>query len=377
MMSPRKMLLAILVLLGSGFIFAFTIAGCGSGQAPAAPTESDATPPADSIGEALFLDTRFGQFFAANSTGVNTPLATGDPIVAEVQTPNGPLPGPFAGQAMNCRSCHFVTEFQGVSGAGNRTYADFTTRSPIPRPQPNGFRPHSAQCDADCRFLHQPLRPHLSALRWRVCYWRRPGDRHARLGRNSAGFRRSTTEAVAHIAQVIRQDDGSSQLAADRLNGLSYAVLFKGTDPRIPGNLLLPPSQRMDVSTATDAQVVNEVALCITTYMQDLLFQTRCVQALHRLAVRQFSASESSSRCAVGRPIESRIQPGALSAGAGVEESHLHHACGWDLQISRAAIPVWSARIAGAENLSGIRGCRRDQRARRELRRLPPGARLL
>ena len=55
MMSPRKMLLAILVLLGSGFIFAFTIAGCGSGQAPAAPTESDATPPADSIGEALFL----------------------------------------------------------------------------------------------------------------------------------------------------------------------------------------------------------------------------------------------------------------------------------------------------------------------------------
>ena len=53
--------------------------------------------------------------------------------------PTDSLPGPFAGQAMNCRSCHFVNEFQGVSGAGNRTYADFTTRSPIPRPQPNGF----------------------------------------------------------------------------------------------------------------------------------------------------------------------------------------------------------------------------------------------
>ena len=178
MMSPRKMLLAILVLLGSGFIFAFTIAGCGSGQAPAAPTESDATPPADSIGEALFLDTRFGQFFAANITGVNTPLATGDPVVAEVQTPNGPLPGPFAGQSINCRSCHFVTEFQGVSGAGNRTYADFTTRSPIPRPQPNGFDHTPRNAMQIVGFLHQPLRPALPALRRRIRYRRRPGHRH-------------------------------------------------------------------------------------------------------------------------------------------------------------------------------------------------------
>ena len=29
----------------------------------------------------------------------------------------------------------------------------------------------------------------------------------------------------------------------------------------------------IDVATATDAQVVHEVALCITIYMQDLLFQ--------------------------------------------------------------------------------------------------------
>ena len=73
------------------------------------------------------------EFFAAHMTGVNNPLAAGDPVVAQVQTLNGPLPGPFAGQSINCRSCHFVTEFQGVTGAGNRTYSDFTTRSPIPR----------------------------------------------------------------------------------------------------------------------------------------------------------------------------------------------------------------------------------------------------
>ncbi len=272
MTSSRRILYGLLVFLGMGIIFGSAVAGCGSGQAPAAPQESDATPPADSIGEALFLDTRFGQFFAANATGVNTPLASGDPVVDQVQTANGPLPGPFAGQAINCRSCHFVTEFQGVSGAGNRTYADFTTRSPLPRTQPNGFD-------------HTPR----NAMQIVGSFTPRSGPVYLHFdGEFASGedlvigtltgpefgwLPSQYTQAIAHIAQVIRQDDGSSPLAADRLNGLSYAVLFKGTDPRIPADLLLPASQRLDVSTATDAQVVNEVAFCITTYMQDLLFK--------------------------------------------------------------------------------------------------------
>jgi len=92
-------------------------------------------------------------------------------------------------------------------------------------------------------------------------------------GRNFGWLPSQASQATAHIAQVIRQDDGSSQLAADRLNGLSYAVLFKGTDPRIPSSLQLPAAQRLDVTTSTDAQVLNEVAICIAQYMKDLLFQ--------------------------------------------------------------------------------------------------------
>ncbi len=259
-------------LLGIGLACGTWLAGCGSGQAPATAKESDTTPPADSIGEALFLDTRFGEFFAANMTGVNAPLASGDPVVAQVQTMNGPLPGPFAGQAINCRSCHFVTEFTGVNGAGNRTYADFTTRSPIPRVQPNGFD-------------HTPR----NAMQIVGAFTPRSGPVFLHFdGEFASGedlvigtltgpefgwLPSQYNQAIAHIAQVIREDDGSSQLAAARLNGLSYAVLFKGTDPRIPGNLLLPPSERLDVATATDAQVVNELARCVTTYMHDLLFQ--------------------------------------------------------------------------------------------------------
>ena len=112
------------LLLSHGVVVLLT--SCGAGKAPSFPTDADVTPALDSIGERLFLDTRFAQYFAAHMTGVNQPLTVGDPVVAQVNTPNGPLPGPFAGQAMNCRSCHFVTEFPGITGAGNRTYSDFT-----------------------------------------------------------------------------------------------------------------------------------------------------------------------------------------------------------------------------------------------------------
>ncbi len=80
-------------------------------------------------------------------------------------------------------------------------------------------------------------------------------------------------QAVAHIARVIREDNGSDQLAADRTNGLSYSTLFLGTDSRITSDLQLPPSERLDVTKATDDQVLDEVALCVNQYMEDLLFQ--------------------------------------------------------------------------------------------------------
>ncbi len=210
-MTPvRRMFCCLLVFAAVGLVFSLTIAGCGSGQAPAARTESDATPPADSIGETLFLDTRFGEFFAANMTGVNTPLRTGDPVVAEVQTVNGPLPGPFAGQAINCRSCHFVTEFQGISGGGNRTYSDFTTRSPIPRPQPNGF-------DHTPRNAMQMVGTFIS--RSGPIFLHSDGEFASGedlvigtlTGRNFGWTPSQYNQAIAHIAKVIREDDGSSR----------------------------------------------------------------------------------------------------------------------------------------------------------------------
>jgi hypothetical protein len=232
----------VLAILVVGFVTVVGFEGCGSGQAPDAPTESDATPPADSIGEALFLDTRFAEFFAASMTGVNDPLPAGDPVVNQVQTLNGTLPGPFAGQSINCRSCHFVTEFQGVTGRGNRTYSDFTTRSPIPRVQPNGLdhTPRNSMQMVDSFTSRSgPLFLHFDGE------FASGEDLvvGTLTGRNFGWLPSQYNDAIAHIAKIVRNDDGSGQLAADRLDGLSYAVIFKGTDTRITSDLLLPPSQ--------------------------------------------------------------------------------------------------------------------------------------
>lgn len=258
--------------LASVAMLLFVAAGCGSaGDAPDPSPNADVTPAADSIGERLFLDTRFSEYFAADMTGVNDPLAQGDPSVATVPTTGGSLPGPFAGQSMNCRSCHFVTEFQGVAGAGNRTYSDFTARSPMPRSQ-GGFdhtpRNSSQMVDSFTArsgpvFLHHDGE-FVSGLDL---------VKATMTTRNFGWLPTEYQQAVAHIARVIREDNGSDQLAADRTNGLSYSTLFLGTDSRVTSDLQLAPAQRLDVSKATDEQVLDEVALCINQYMEDLLFQ--------------------------------------------------------------------------------------------------------
>ncbi len=63
-----------------------------------------------------------------------------------------------------------------------------------------------------------------------------------------------------------------TQLAKDRTFGFSYGKLFLGTDPSIPSDVLIPAADRIDVSKASDQQILDLVAKCISTYMGDLLF---------------------------------------------------------------------------------------------------------
>jgi cytochrome c peroxidase len=254
----------------AGFLF---LVGCGSGKAPAFPLENEAGAPADqNIGERLFVETRFAQYFAANSTDVNAPLATGDPVVATTQNLYvGPLPGPFLGQSMNCRSCHFVVEFQGVSGFGNRTYADFTDHSPLPLPM-NGFThtPRNAMQMVGSLQSHDgPTLLHFDGE------FSTPQDlvKTTLTGRNFGWGPTQFVQAEAHIAAVIKGDNGNNTPASEYGCNLSYSVIFLGTDPSIPPDCKLPVNERLDVSKASDDQIANEISQLVAQYMYGLLFK--------------------------------------------------------------------------------------------------------
>jgi cytochrome c peroxidase len=250
----------------------FIASGCGSGKAPAPPLETEGAPADQNIGERLFVETRFAEYFAANMTGVNVPLAVGDPAVNQVQNVyTGPMPGPFAGQSINCRSCHFVVEFQGVPGAGNRTYADFTNRSPLPLPM-NGFTntPRNSMQMVNSLVPHSgPTFLHFDGQ------FTDPADlvQETLTGRNFGWGPTQYQQAIAHIGQVIRQDNGNNTPAATYGCGLSYATIFLGTAKGIPADCLLPPQYRLDVSAATDEQIVDDISQLIAQYMYGLLFK--------------------------------------------------------------------------------------------------------
>ncbi len=268
--NMRRTRLAILI-CGLGAALLPWLSGCGSGKAPQFETDEDVTPAEQNIGERIFVDTRFAEYFAANMTDVNAPLAVGDPVVATVQTPNGPLPGPFAGQSINCRSCHFVVEMQGVPGAGNRTYADFIDHSPIPRmltgftatPRNSMHMVGSMQSHEGPSFLHFDGE------------FTDPADlaKSTLTGRNFGWGPDQYQQAIAHIANVIRNDNGKNDPATEFGCGFSYAAIFLGTDPTIPVDCHLPPAYRLDVTSASDEQIVEDMAQMLGQYLDGLLFQ--------------------------------------------------------------------------------------------------------
>jgi len=140
----RHTVLTHVVGMSSWIFIALLLVGCGSGTSSAPPPSVAATgtPGAQAdVGERLFVETRFAQFFKTHlppDGNVNDPLPTGDPIVAKVLLPGGKPLGedsPFVGMSMNCRSCHFVDEFTNALGGSMRTYTDFAVRSPIPSRQ--------------------------------------------------------------------------------------------------------------------------------------------------------------------------------------------------------------------------------------------------
>ncbi len=231
------------------------------------------------FGERLFLETRFSQYFAAYSSGeVNRPLAKGDPVVAQVRNPRAGVsyPSPFAGKSINCRSCHFVDEFSSLVGGVNRTYCDFLPRTPIPdrgdgqtvtirnsRNMVDDFPPHRAAIllhgDGEFASVDSLVEGTLT-------------------GRDMGWLPDEQSKAIHHIAKIIREDDGHDELGQQY--GGSYAKLMLGSAADIPDQFRLASDFRIDVSTASDPQIFNEVARLISAYLDSLRLE-RTAEGIH------------------------------------------------------------------------------------------------
>jgi len=221
----------------------------------------DADPAEIAIGERLFLETRFAQAYYANP-------GKADPALQYTLTMDEPLQGPFVGKTMNCRACHMVDEHQTISTAGMRTYADFSHNSPIPdRKDGQRFTPRNSMSlvNINVAMEHGVLfhfDGEFNSMEDLV--------RATLTGRNYGWLVGESEQAIRHIAEIIRKDDGKDELGKEF--GGSYQRILTATEKDIPAELLLPEKYRLDIASASDAQIFDSVARLISAYVNDLSF---------------------------------------------------------------------------------------------------------
>lgn len=243
----------------------------------AADSPQNSCDPADAtaevqVGDRLFRETRFSQYFFANSHGdVNARLGHGDPVVEMEASASGQIPDPFRGESINCRNCHLGDDLIGWSKYAGRTYCDFARRSPIPaRAGGQTITARNAQ-----------MMVNLTRMRGVPQIFHYDGEfaniedlvTGTLTGREFGWTPAESQLAVGHIVNVIRGDDGKGPLAQRYgCGGFSYKTVMLGTDPRLPSNLRLPARYRIDVMKATDTQVMHEIGVLIHAYMDSIFF---------------------------------------------------------------------------------------------------------
>jgi hypothetical protein len=235
------------------------------------------------IGERLFLETRFAEFFWANAAGnANAILTNGDPVMSNAASIYGPLPGPFSGYSMNCRECHMVEEEENDNpifppyDTGNRTYCDFAQRSPVPYNGDNRVvTPRNAMPLVDSLLPRSvPLFLHFDGQ------FATPQDLviGTLTGRNYGWMPTQYATAIHHIASIIRNDNGTGGLA-QQYGGYTYAQAFQGSS-QVYLQYLVAPQYRMDVTVTdtnsanyvSDEQIVQNIAALIQSYLETLVF---------------------------------------------------------------------------------------------------------
>jgi hypothetical protein len=265
---------ALSIILGS-LLFVACGGGGGGGDESASAKAAGTPGAAKAVGERLFVETRFAQAFKTHldvGGNVNAPNI-GDPVVDTLETTGAPIdPGPFNGMSMNCRTCHIVDDVLKRPGGGMRTYADFTRRTPIPaRADGKTHTPRNSPTLVNST-LDRPggvlfhLDTEFNSMEDLVTA--------TFTGRNFGWLPGESAQAIAHLARVVRGDDGTGAVA-QQFDGLPYRQLFTGTDSAIPHEFRLPPQYRAFIGTGTDQETFDAVVKVVAAYVNGLLFSQK------------------------------------------------------------------------------------------------------
>jgi cytochrome c peroxidase len=260
-----------------------------------------------SLGERLFLETRFAEYFKSHSGGrINPPVGEhpADPVLSRAPRGDGTwISGPTAGQTMSCASCHLVDQADSIPGGGPRAYSDFSIRSPIPlREDGLTHTPRNSPAlidilvreDADGRSLTH-FDGEFGSIEDLVL--------GGFLGRNFGWLTSERSAALAHLARVIREDAGDPA-HEDPLFQAPYSDLLRGEGAARD----LPESLRLDSSRASDDAIALRVARLVGDYLRSL----------------QYSRDEEDQHN--GSPYDAFLTANALPRAPGSGESDLAYA---------------------------------------------------
>src|SRR5205823_1822139 len=89
-------------------------------------------------------------------------------------------------------------------------------------------------------------------------------------GRNFGWLATEHTQAVQHVAQIIRRDDGKGDLARE-FGGYSYRKVFAG-ESDVEEDYLIPEEFRLNVESASDEEILDAIARAMNAYMRTLLY---------------------------------------------------------------------------------------------------------
>lgn len=218
------------------------------------------------IGERLFLETRFAQAYYARPNQA-------DPVLNKTITSNGALKSPFVGKTISCRACHMVDEHKDTPAAGMRSYTDYAKRPPVPNRSDTAYTSErNAMSMVNISHPYQDQKEQGAVFHYDGEFNSMEDLVRATLTRRNFGWLVGEEKiAIKHIARIIRRDNGEGELAQEF--GGKYSILLKGIDKNLTEKFRLPNEYRIDVKHATDKEIFNAVAKLISAYVSDLNFQ--------------------------------------------------------------------------------------------------------